>query len=81
MLYGVAPNYYLTSARATGVGAAVAAGRVGAIVGPLIAGRMLGSGNNAAGVVIVLFPVVVVAGAGAVLLLFRPMPGVADSPT
>jgi AAHS family 3-hydroxyphenylpropionic acid transporter len=75
VLYGVAPSFYETSVRATGLGAALAAGRAGSIVGPLIAGQMLGSGNNAAAVVTALLPIVAVAGIGAVLLILRPMMG------
>jgi AAHS family 3-hydroxyphenylpropionic acid transporter len=74
VLYGIAPNYYVTATRSTGVGAAVAAGRVGAVVGPLIAGQMLGAGNDAGAVVRILLPIVAAAGAGALLLIFRPTP-------
>lgn len=72
VLYGVVPGYYPTRVRATGVGAAVAAGRVGSVFGPLVAGSMLGSGSNAAGVVTAMLPVVAVAGIAAVVLLRRP---------
>jgi AAHS family 3-hydroxyphenylpropionic acid transporter len=72
VLYGVAPGYYPTRVRATGVGAAVAAGRVGSIAGPLVAGSMLGAGANAAGVVTAMLPVVAIAGIAAVVLLRRP---------
>ncbi len=72
-LYGTAPNYYATAVRGTGVGAAVAAGRVGSIVGPLVAGSLLGAGGNAAAVLTALLPVVGVAAIAAVLLLYHPM--------
>jgi AAHS family 3-hydroxyphenylpropionic acid transporter len=72
VLYGVAPGYYPTRVRATGVGAAVAAGRIGSIVGPIVAGSMLGAGANAADVVTAMLPVVAIAGIAAVLLLRRP---------
>jgi AAHS family 3-hydroxyphenylpropionic acid transporter len=72
VLYGVAPGYYATPVRATGVGAAVAAGRLGSIVGPLVAGTMLGGGGNAAGVVTALLPIVALAGIAATVLLTRP---------
>ncbi|MGH7695519.1 MAG: MFS transporter, partial [Gemmatimonadaceae bacterium] len=71
-LYGTAPNYYSTAVRGTGVGAAVAAGRVGSIVGPLVAGSLLGAGGNAASVLTALLPVVAVAAIAAFLLLYRP---------
>ncbi len=61
-LYGVAPQYYPTQVRGTGSGASVAVGRVGSIVGPLLAGVLLGSGISASGVVAYLIPVAVVAG-------------------
>ncbi|HEV8362421.1 MAG TPA: 3-(3-hydroxy-phenyl)propionate transporter MhpT [Gemmatimonadaceae bacterium] len=73
-LYGIAPNYYATAVRGTGVGAAVAAGRVGSIVGPLVAGSLLGAGGNAASVLTALLPVVAVAAIAALLLLYRPVP-------
>ena len=73
-LYGISPNYYPTAVRGTGVGAAVAAGRVGSIVGPLVAGTLLGAGGNATSVLTALLPVVAVAGVAAVFLLNRPVP-------
>lgn len=73
-LYGTAPNYYSTAVRGTGVGAAVAAGRIGSIVGPLVAGSLLGAGGNAASVLTALLPVVAVAAIAAFLLLYRQPP-------
>jgi AAHS family 3-hydroxyphenylpropionic acid transporter len=52
--------------RATGVGAAIAAGRVGSILGPLAAAQLIGGGASGAAVVGALVPVVIVAGAVAV---------------
>lgn len=71
-LYGIAPNYYSTAVRGTGVGAAVAAGRLGSIVGPLAAGSLLGAGAAAALVLRALLPVVAVAGLAAYFLSRRP---------
>ncbi len=76
VLYGMAPRYYPTPIRATGVGSCVAAGRVGSVVGPLVAGQMLGAGATAGAVVTSLIPFVVVAGISALLLV--PRPTVAD---
>jgi AAHS family 3-hydroxyphenylpropionic acid transporter len=73
-LYGTAPNYYSTAVRGTGVGAAVAAGRIGSIVGPLVAGSLLGAGGDAASVLTALLPVVAVAAIAAFLLLSRQQP-------
>lgn len=67
-LYGLTPPYYPPAVRSTGVGAAVAAGRVGSILGPLAAAQLIGGGATGAAVVGALVPVVVVAGAVAGLL-------------
>jgi AAHS family 3-hydroxyphenylpropionic acid transporter len=44
VLYAIAPTLYPPSVSGTGVGAAVAAGRIGSIIGPLIGGILLASG-------------------------------------
>lgn len=41
LLYGIAPNAYPGSIRATAIGAAVAAGRLGSVVGPALAGLLM----------------------------------------
>ena len=48
-LYAIAPSLYPEAIRGTGVGAAVAVGRLGSIAGPLLAGALLvhGFGPNA----------------------------------
>jgi hypothetical protein len=46
-LYGLTPPYYPAAVRSTGVGAAVAAGRVGSILGPLAAAELIGGGAAA----------------------------------
>lgn len=69
-LYGVAPAYYPAGVRGTGSGASVAIGRVGSIVGPLLAGALLGGGTSAAGVVGYLLPVAAVAGVAVFILSF-----------
>ena len=69
-LYGVAPVYYPSAMRGTGSGASVAVGRVGSIVGPLLAGILLGSGISASGVVGYLIPVAAVAGIAVLWLSF-----------
>jgi len=43
-LYTIAPTRYATSARATGVGAALGVGRAGAILAPIAAGALLDAG-------------------------------------
>ncbi|HEY1880971.1 MAG TPA: MFS transporter [Caulobacteraceae bacterium] len=72
LLYGLAPNYYPTAIRATGVGATVAVGRLGAVVGPLFAAWLLSSGVAQDGVLLALAPMAVLAGAACVALLGRP---------
>lgn len=73
-LYGLGPLYYPAAVRGTGVGAAIAASRVGSIFGPLAAASLIGGGATGAAVVGALVPVVVVAGAVAGLLTFCPLP-------
>jgi MFS transporter, AAHS family, 3-hydroxyphenylpropionic acid transporter len=61
-LYAFAPLCYSASIRNTGVGAAVAAGRLGTIAGPLLAGSLLGAGKTAADVLMVLIPIALASG-------------------
>ena len=61
LLYGLAGVYYPTIARGTGVGCAVAAGRVGSILGPLLAGVLLATGSTPSGVLMKILPIVVAA--------------------
>jgi AAHS family 3-hydroxyphenylpropionic acid transporter len=68
-LYAFAPLCYSPDIRNTGVGAAVAAGRLGTIAGPLLAGSLLGAGQTAADVLIVLIPVTLVSGAMTLLMV------------
>jgi AAHS family 3-hydroxyphenylpropionic acid transporter len=75
VLYAVTPRYYPTLARATGVGAAVAVGRIGGITGPLAAGQLLALGVSPAGVLLAATPAAAVAGAAALLLLALKPPG------
>jgi MFS transporter, AAHS family, 3-hydroxyphenylpropionic acid transporter len=69
ILYAFAPLCYPPSMRNSGVGAAVAAGRLGTIAGPLLAGSLLGAGKSAADVLIVLVPVTLVSGMMALLVV------------
>ena len=61
-LYAFAPLCYPESIRNTGVGAAVATGRLGTIAGPLLAGSLLGTGKTAPDVLVVLVPITLVSG-------------------
>jgi AAHS family 3-hydroxyphenylpropionic acid transporter len=71
VLYTIAPAQYPTIVRATGVGAAVAVGRLGAISGPLAAGALLGAGVAPGGVLLAATPCVLIAGIAATWLLSR----------
>ena len=71
-LYGVAPTYYPGASRGTGSGASVAVGRIGSILGPLLAGLLMNSGTSATGVVQYMVPVAAVAAAAVFALSFRP---------
>jgi len=73
-LYGLAPTYYSPETRGTGSGASIAVGRVGSIVGPLLAGLLLGGGISASGVVAYLVPMAVVAGVAVFALSFCRRP-------
>lgn len=61
LLYARAPALYATAVRATGVGASVSIGRLGAMAGPLVAGQVLAAGAGAAGVMLSAAPGLVVA--------------------
>ncbi|MBD9518181.1 3-(3-hydroxy-phenyl)propionate transporter MhpT [Pseudomonas sp. PDM22] len=69
VLYALAPQFYPAGIRATGVGSAVAVGRLGSIGGPLLAGQMLASGSGTAGLMGLAAPGVLIAAAGIILLL------------
>lgn len=70
VLYAFTALFYPTRMRATGVGSAVAVGRLGAMSGPLIAGKMLALGTGTAGVMLASAPGIVLA-AAAMLCLSR----------
>lgn len=68
MLYSMAAGCYPISMRGTGVGAAVAVGRFGAIMGPSLAGLLLSMGKSSAIVVGASVPVTVIAAVSASIL-------------
>jgi AAHS family 3-hydroxyphenylpropionic acid transporter len=69
-LYGVAPVFYDSAIRGTGSGASMAVGRIGAIIGPALAGVLLSSGITASGVVAYMIPVAAIAGVAVFALSF-----------
>lgn len=64
--YGLTSGLYATAFRGTGVGFAVALGRLGSIVGPVAAGALLAAGSSAPQVLSALLPVVLIGGLAAV---------------
>ncbi|MFL9676302.1 3-(3-hydroxy-phenyl)propionate transporter MhpT [Pseudomonas marginalis] len=74
VLYASAPPSYPTSVRATGVGAAVAVGRLGSVAGPLAAGQLLAAGAGTAGVLLAASPGVVIAALTIISVMVRTAP-------
>ncbi|KYF79896.1 MFS transporter permease [Sorangium cellulosum] len=70
-LYGIIPLYYPAQARGLAVGASIAAGRLGSIGGPLVAGHLLSQGWGPAGVAMAMVPVVLSAGVAAAVMTLR----------
>jgi AAHS family 3-hydroxyphenylpropionic acid transporter len=68
VMYALAPACYPTFIRGVGVGATVAIGRVGSIVGPTVAGMLVGSGSTSAQLLNDLLPLAVIAALGAVIV-------------
>ncbi|QUD85926.1 MFS transporter [Phenylobacterium montanum] len=68
LVYAVAPTVYPAEARGAGVGFAVAVGRVGAALGPLVAGAMLATGGGPTSVLGLLAALMALAGAAALWL-------------
>ena len=71
VLYALAPTYYSTVMRGTGVGAAVGVGRLGAIAGPLLAGVVLSAGYGTTAVLMTMMPGLVIASVAALSLVTR----------
>lgn len=72
VLYAFGGIVYPTEVRGTGVGVASAVGRVGAMLGPAIAGQLLAAGFGAAGVISAAIPCIVIS-ALFMLLLVRKL--------
>ena len=66
VLYAFGSIVYSTEVRATGVGLASAIGRIGAMLGPIIAGQLLAVGYGAAGVISAAIPCIIIS---AILML------------
>ncbi len=77
VLYALAGQAYPTEVRGTGVGAAVAIGRLGSILGPLVAGQLFALGQSASMLVAASIPLIVVAAIAALAVVgsFSPRLG------
>ena len=71
ILFALAPLYYRKAIRGTGVGAAVAVGRLGTVVGPIFAGVLLAAGSSSAAVLLGIIPFVLLGGSAAFALTWR----------
>lgn len=60
VLYAFGSIVYSTEVRGTGVGVASAVGRIGAMLGPVIAGQLLTAGFGAAGVITAAIPCIII---------------------
>jgi AAHS family 3-hydroxyphenylpropionic acid transporter len=72
ILFALAPLFYPRADRATGTGAAVAAGRLGSVVGPALAGALLAHGGTSSSVFAYMLPFVLIAGSAVLALAWRP---------
>lgn len=78
-IYGLSADCYPSRWQGTGAGAAVAFGRIGAVIGPLLAGVILAEGGSPTDVLVVLLPLI---SAALIALLFLSRPaGSPDSAT
>ena len=73
IVYAAASAVYPVACRGTGVGAAVGAGRLGSLVGPLFAASLLAAGRSPAQVLIGVLPIAVVGGVCAGFLGWREL--------
>jgi MFS transporter, AAHS family, 3-hydroxyphenylpropionic acid transporter len=71
ILYALAPSCYPSRVRGTGVGFAVAVGRMGSAVGPLLVGYLIGAGRTPSQVLTGLLPILAVSGLAALIVTMR----------
>jgi AAHS family 3-hydroxyphenylpropionic acid transporter len=79
-LYAMSPIGYPIAIRGAGVGAAVAAGRIGSFVGPKLGGILKSAGHGPSQLLMDLLPIVIVGSICALLLAWRTLRKVADEP-
>jgi AAHS family 3-hydroxyphenylpropionic acid transporter len=78
VLYAYAPLCYPTRMRGTGMGFAVAMGRIGSIAGPLLGGALVSSGRTPSQVLSGILPIVCVGSICAIALAWRHPPHMPD---
>lgn len=71
VLYAFGSIVYPTEVRGTGVGVASAVGRIGAMLGPVIAGQLLTAGFGAAGVISAAIPCILISAVCMLILVNR----------
>jgi AAHS family 3-hydroxyphenylpropionic acid transporter len=71
IIYVSAPVCYATAFRGTGVGSAVAIGRVGSVIGPLVAGVLLSAGFSVSALLLFLLPFILIGGVAAFAITRR----------
>jgi AAHS family 3-hydroxyphenylpropionic acid transporter len=59
VLYALAPSCYPMAVRGTGVGFAVAVGRLGSAAGPILAAALVGAGHSPSQVLMALLPIII----------------------
>lgn len=60
ILYGISPIFYSGAGKVTGVGSAISLGRLGAMTGPLLTGKILALGLGTTGILVASLPAVVI---------------------
>ncbi|MEJ2898851.1 3-(3-hydroxy-phenyl)propionate transporter MhpT [Acinetobacter sp. NS-4] len=60
ILYGISPIFYSGTGKVTGVGSAISLGRLGAMTGPLLTGKILAIGLGTSGILMASLPAVVI---------------------
>jgi AAHS family 3-hydroxyphenylpropionic acid transporter len=73
ILYAVTSASYALASRGTGMGSAIAVGRSGSLVGPLVAAGLLAAGRSPSQVLISVLPIVVACGAAVGVLGWRKL--------
>ena len=68
-LYALSPVFYAPQVRAAGSGTAVAVGRIGSVIGPLLAGQLRAANYSADQVIMALIPGVILAAVLVVVLM------------